>query len=155
MRIKNYSEFSKINEYYLDWSDYGDNSSMSKPKDVKFINYKLIEAEVDWSVAIFRNIHTNLYYCFIVESIDEDEFYEYAELPLISDYNEDGGVDTYQDTESFEMDKDIVESYVNDNINHLEYGEGIEDYELGEANFILIDEPLREFLKKEFELESI
>jgi hypothetical protein len=151
MRIKNYSEFSKIYESYFD----ADNDPwMSKRKEAKFINYKLIE-EVDGSIAIFRNIHTNLYYCFIIESIEEEEFHEYAELPLLSDYNEDGGIDTYPDTENFEMSNDIIEDFFNDNIDNLEYGEGLEDYQAGEANFVLIDEPLKELLKKEFTVESI
>jgi hypothetical protein len=154
MRIKKYAEFNRIHESYFDGSPYDYNSGMSKPKEAKSINYKLIE-EVDWSIGIFRNIHTDLYYCFVIESIEEEEFHEYAELPLLSYYNEDGGVDTYPDTEKFEMDKEIIESYVNDNLNSLEYGEGLEDYQAGEANFILIDEHLKELLKKEFDLESI
>ena len=53
------------------------------------------------------------------------------------------------------MSNDIIEDFFNDNIDNLEYGEGLEDYQAGEANFVLIDEPLKELLKKEFTVESI
>jgi hypothetical protein len=154
MRLKKYSEFRRINENHPDGPLEWDDSKMSKAKMAKYINYKIIE-ESDWSIAIFRNVHTNLYYCFVIESIETSEFHEYAELPLFPYYNEDGGTDYYPDEDAFEMDMDVIESYVNDKINSLDYGEGIEDYQAGEANFILIDEPLKELLKKEFDLKSI
>jgi hypothetical protein len=49
----------------------------------------------------------------------------------------------------------VIEAYVNCNFSNLKYGEGVEDYEAEDSQFILIDEPLRELLKKEFDFSKL
>lgn len=70
------------------------------------------------------------YYTFNVESADRDEYAEYAdreEIPMGRD--EDGFMDVeYGD---WDLDDNIVDSYVNDNIQHLSFGKGFDDWENG------------------------
>jgi hypothetical protein len=70
------------------------------------------------------------YYTFNVESADRDEYAEYAdreEIPMGRD--EDGFMDVeYGD---WELDGEIVDAYVNDNIQHLSFGKGFDDWENG------------------------
>lgn len=150
MGLKKYREFTQINE---GWSD--ENDQMSDPKIPRDQPFKCLEIKSQ-EIGIFRNLHTNEYYCFYFGDMDKSEFYEYASLPMYQEYDEDYRARVWQtDTESFEFDKEIIENYVNDNITSLNYGEGLEDYQTQEANFILIDEPLKKELKESFRLESI
>lgn len=70
------------------------------------------------------------YYVFNVETVDKNEFANYAsrdETPIGRD--EDGMMDVeYGD---WEMDSNIIDSYVNDNYANLSLGKGYSDYENG------------------------
>ena len=148
MRLKKYSQFIAINER---WD--GDDTNESDPKVPHDIPFKCLEQD-GGEIAIFQNVHTNKYYCFLFADMDEHDFYEYASLPTYR-VDDEYGKSWEVDSEYFEFDEDVLENYLNDNLNLLNYGEGLEDYQAGEVNFILIDEPLKEELKKEFRLKSI
>jgi len=148
MGLKKYRQFVSINER---WN--GEDDAESDPKVPHDIPFKCLEEDGS-EIAIFQNIHTKKYYCFPFADMDEHDFYEYASLPMYRVDDEYGK--TWEiDYEYFEFNEDVLENYVNDNLNLLNYGEGLEDYEAGEANFILIDETLKEVLKRDFKLKSI
>lgn len=145
MRIKSFRDFNKLNEG--GYSYLGDDGDLMDPRlSAKAKPYKIVK-HWESDLAIFQNIYTKKYYAFSYGDLDKSEFYDYAYLPFEVEVDEDGHKMRSPLTEYFEFDDENVEEYLNDNLEHLEYGEGLGDYETGNANFILIDEPL----KKEIE----
>lgn len=105
------------------WNQVDNTKQGSRPKVSPF--------NIVWyhqDIAIFEK--GGKYFAFNVESADNDEYAQYAdreEIPMGRD--EDGFMDVeYGD---WEMKDDIVSAYVNDNLKHLSYGKGINDWENG------------------------
>lgn len=146
MIIKSFRNFSTLDEGYSSKDDYGIEVEPSKSA-----KYKIFEIIKNWEgeAAIARNRSTKKLYFFYYAGIEKEEFYDYAWLPGYWEHDEDGKSKVPL-TEYFEYDNDVIEEYLNDNVNYLEYGEGLEDYEIGEANLILIDEKLKEEIEKTF-----
>ena len=80
-----------------------------------------------------------------IDSINKDELEPYAdreEKYLGTD--EDGLPDIeYGD---WEITADVIENYVNDNLDSMRIGKGLADYENGEHELVLLDDELREDL---------
>ena len=145
MRIKKFQDFIQLNESYDD--DEGLEIGPSKKA-----KYKIFEIVKNWDkdgAAVVRNTSTKKLYFFYYADIEESEFYDYAWLPAYLEHDEDG-VSRVPITDDFRFEDDTVEEYLNDNTANLEYGEGLEDYEIGECELILMDEPLREEIEKVF-----
>lgn len=108
-----------------------------QPKERPF---KLVEWHQD--IAIFEK--DGKYYAFAVESVDHDDYSEYADRDEeFMGYDEDGMPDVeYGD---WEMDGYIVDAYVNDNFNGLDYGRGLSDWEDGKQ-MVEIDQALKDDL---------
>ena len=149
MRIKKFKDFTHIKENYYGSYETDDEGKEVKPS--KTAKHKMFKVVKNWrgEAAVLINAITKKLYFFYYEDKDKSEFYDYAWLPGYYEWDEDGKSLT-RDTEAFEFDDEVVGEYVNDNTNFLEYGEGLEDYETGECDFILIDETLREEIEKTF-----
>jgi hypothetical protein len=146
MRIKKFKDFSSLKESYYEDGDDGVEIEPSRKA-----KYKIFEIVKNWQgeAAVVRNRSTKKLYFFYYDNIDQSDFYDYAWLPAYWDQDEDGKTKVAI-TDNFEYEDYIVEEYLNDNTNNLEYGEGLEDYEIGECDLILIDEPLKEEIEKVF-----
>ena len=148
MRLKKYREFSRINEEY-GYNPFEDECEMSEPEKRPETNaFVTVEWEKGKDEAILKNKTDNNLYLFLFPDVERSEFWQYAELPTYTENDEDGRTKV-RDTDSFEMDKYVIADYVNDNFDSFDYGEGVEDYEAGQCNFILIDEPLKVMLREE------
>lgn len=150
MRIKKFKNFTYIKEGgYSDPHENDDEGREIAPE--RSSKYKIFRVIKNWKgeAAVLINLSTKKNYFFYYEDKNPSDFYDYAWLPGYYEENEDGKY-LARDTEDFEFNDEVVEEYINDNINYLGYGEGIEDYETGEYDFVLIDEILREKIEKVF-----
>jgi hypothetical protein len=149
MRIKKFKDFTHIKENY--YGSYEEDDTTKEVEPYKTAKHKMFKVVKNWknSAAVLTNVITKKLYFFYYEDKDPSDFYDYAWLPGYYEWDEDGKSLT-RNTEAFEFDDEVVEEYVNDNTNYLEYGEGLEAYETGEYDFILIDGTLREEIEKVF-----
>ena len=157
MAIKKFKEFTAIYEWGYDkyeddrFEDYGE---MMDPEIIPSNEpFKIIELKYPY--AVLRSKSDNNLYLFILGDFDDSDFIPYAYLPKLKDDDPEFGKITYRNKEAFKLDSEVVEAYVNDNFNHLEFDEGIKAYEEGIANFILIDDPLKKIVKEELGFEKI
>jgi hypothetical protein len=77
-----------------------------------------------------------------LDSIDRDELAPYADREeTFLGYDEDGMPDVeYGD---WEMTGDVIENYVNDNLDSMRKGKGLDAYESGDYDLVLLDDELR------------
>jgi hypothetical protein len=83
------------------------------------------------------------YYAFFYDSIDHKDFAEYAEREEMYAGMADGEPDfEYGD---FEIDENVIQAYVNDNLNLLSKGQGLDAWESG-VDLVKIDSALKQEL---------
>lgn len=152
MGLKKYSEFSKIVKE--SWDSDGIEDSDREPEITPSIEpFEIVES--DGLDCIFRSKGDNSFYFLAGEEfLDNNELESYGSPPGRREYDEGKYVWT-TDTRYWDPEAWVIEAYVNCNFSNLKYGEGVEDYEAGDSQFILIDEPLRELLKKEFDFPKL
>jgi hypothetical protein len=83
------------------------------------------------------------YYAFFYSSINEKDFADYAEREQIYVGKADGEPDF--DYGDFEIDANVIQNYVNDNLNNISKGEGFNDWERG-IDLVKIDSELKQDL---------
>ena len=109
------------------------------PKIVK--NKKYSELYTNDEISILKDEFNNKY-LFNYDHIGKSEFFDYIELPYTTSKGEDGLADYEYDYENFIIDGDVIENYVNDNLNTLSLGKGVEGME-DNNDLVLIDEELK------------
>ena len=96
-------------------------------------------------MALLKGEDGNIY-AFYYDMIDRKDFEEYADLEVIDTYPDgEGGYDVdYSD--DWDIDDDVLQNYVNDNLHTLKIGKGLDAWESGEYNLVLVDDELRQDL---------
>jgi len=152
MGLKKYSEFSKIVKE--SWDSDGIEEDDREPEITPSIEpFEIVER--DGLDCIFRSKGDNgLYFLAGEDFLDNNELEPYGTPPGRREYDEGKYVWT-KETRYWDPEAWVIEAYVNCNFSNLKYGEGVEDYEAEDSQFILIDEPLRELLKKEFDFSKL
>ncbi len=152
MRLKKYLGFLKIRESRWDSDGYEDDDR--EPEITPSIEpFEIVES--DGLDCIFRAKADNNLYFFAGESLlDNNELEPYGNPPGRREYDE-GKYVWVTDTRYWDPESWVIEAYVNCNFSHLKYGEGVDDFESGDSEFILIDDPLRVLLKEKFEFSKI
>lgn len=85
-------------------------------------------------------------YVFYYDNIDKKEFMEYASVPRhYVGKDEDGQAEYDYDFDAAEIDGEVIGHYVNDRLDTLTKGEGLEAYEQG-VDLVKIDEALKQEL---------
>lgn len=85
------------------------------------------------------------YYLFNVDSVDNDDYAEYADREeMYYGRDEDGFPDT--ELGDWDMDESIINNYVNDNYKSLSFGKGYEAYENGVQMVEMDQNVLRELM---------
>jgi hypothetical protein len=126
-------------EYHPDapWNQVDNTREGEKAKQIK---YKLIWTD-ESEFAFLKDAAGNTY-VFYIDGIDKDELEPYADRE--ENYlgrDEDGMPDVeYGD---WEITGDVIENYVNDNLNSLRVGKGLDDYESAEYELVMLDDELR------------
>jgi len=86
-------------------------------------------------------------FLFNTGSVSKDDYSEYAEREITTDYDEEGPYSLYSD--EFEVDGDVVERYINNNLTNLSIGNGYQDYEQGIYDIVKFDDELKELFSDE------
>ena len=115
-----------------------------KPRQ-KFVELKYSNPEM----AIFSDLKSSEMYVFYYGDIDYSLLEPYAEREGFIDADGDIEYD-----ENFEIDDDILENYVNDNFPNLTKGVGVEDFESGKTDLVLINEELKDELLHLYDKDS-
>ena len=156
---KLYSEikgsFSREDEQPLP-EDVGGNSieGVKKPiyqNETKESNYSVIYLNDE--IAILKNPASALYF-FFYSGIDKKDFMEYADVQRTYVGRDGEGEPDYDYDENFEIDADTIKNYVNDSLNELTVGEGVESYDKGD-DLVQIDMPLKEEILRTFHNERL
>ena len=111
----------------------------------KFVEIKYSNSEI----AIFKDLNSGELYVFYYGDIDPKSFEQYAERQGFTD--PEGDIEYY---DGFEVDDNTLENYVNDNFPRLSKGEGVEDFESGKTDLVLINEELKDELLHLYDKDS-
>ena len=111
----------------------------------KFVEIKYSNPEI----AIFKDLKSGEMYVFYYGDIDYSLLEPYVEREGFTDA--DGDIEYYDD---FEINDDVLENYVNDNFPNLTKGIGVEDFESGKTNLVLINEELKDELLHLYDKDS-
>ena len=107
------------------------------PKENK---YQTVWYESNSGLAILKDASGSLY-AFSTDSIDYEDYEPYADREKIYlGKDEDGMPDT--ELSDWSLDSDIIQNYVNDNLDSLQTGKGISAYDDG-ISLVEIDEELK------------
>jgi hypothetical protein len=107
------------------------------PKENK---YQTVWYESNSGLAILKDASGKLY-VFSTDSVDEEEYEPYAEREEIYlGKDEDGMPDT--ELGDWSLDRDVIQKYVNDNLDSLQTGKGVSAYDDG-ISLVEIDEDLK------------
>jgi hypothetical protein len=100
-------------------------------------------------IAIFKDANDDKY-VFYYYDVDKDDFSPYADIEREFIGKDEDGDPMYDYDEDWEVDENAIESYLNDNIDSLKLGSGLDDYEMG-SDFVKIDAELAGDLVNTFE----
>lgn len=104
-------------------------------------------------VAILKDSESEDFYVLSVDNIDKNDLYEYGDLEYeIVGRDEDGDPEYEYDYDNFEVDNGVINGYVNNNIDKISRGEGLDDFESGKL-FVKIDEELMNELMITFKVD--
>lgn len=92
-------------------------------------------------VAILKNKKGNLF-VFYYHNMDDSEFEPYADIEREYVGKDEDGMPDYVYADEFDIDEDVIASYVNDNIDSMSVGQGLDDFESG-VDLALIDGELK------------
>jgi len=132
-----------------DWFDNSSNNPANQPepkysKGVKTSNPMFEVLGYNGEFSLVKN--NNDLYVFYYDNIDKSEFEEYADKVAIDKYpNGDGGFD-YDYSDDWDIDDEVLENYINDNLKTIKKGQGLQAWESGEYNLVLIDDELKDEL---------
>ncbi|TXG85958.1 MAG: hypothetical protein E6R13_01460 [Spirochaetes bacterium] len=139
-----------------DWFDYLPNHPANQPdpqyrKGTKVKNPTYSVLSYNGEMALVKGEDGNLY-TFYYDMVDRDAFEEYADREVVDTYPDgEGGYDVdYSD--EWDIDDEVLENYIND--NNLSIGKGLEDWENGEAQLVLIDDELRQELLRLYDKDK-
>ena len=123
-----------------------------EPKSVRGQSPSKIFVEIKYTnpeIAIFKDVNSGELYTFYYADIDQKTFEPYAERYGFTD--SDGDLEYYDD---FDIDDETIENYVNDNFQTLTKGEGVDDFESGDFDLVLINEELKSELLHLYDKDS-
>ena len=92
-------------------------------------------------VAILSNKKGQLFALYYYD-IDNSELEQYADIGRTYIGNDEDGMPDFEYSDEFDIDEDVISSYVNDNIKQMKIGKGLDDFESG-VDLTLIDDELR------------
>jgi len=121
---------------------WNQDANYTTPKNPKNMALKVVYYNRE--IAILKDASGNLY-VFYYEHIDGNDFFEYAEVEYTSSGRDEDGFPEYEYSDDFEIDGDTIQRYVNDNLEGLSKGEGVDSYEDG-TDLVKIDDELRNYL---------
>lgn len=137
-----------VNENYPAGADTDPNAPWNK-KDPTYSNPKTPEVSVFKTIAVYPRELAILAdaegnkYAFYFGHLSNSDFEPYAEREILSAEKgwEDGEVD-YEYSDDWEVDNHVIDGYINDNLESLTKGEGVDAWEDG-IDIVKIDDGLK------------
>jgi len=108
-------------------------------------NPQLTVIGINRELAILKGPDGSLY-VFYFHHLDVKDFSEFASVVRHFVGKDENGDPQYNYDEDFEIDGDVIENYVNYNLSNMSKGEGVDDFENGNADLIKIDGELKQDL---------
>ena len=125
------------------WRD-GENEK--KGKEAKEYKMDVIFSDNN-EMAILQDKSSGKKYIFNIYLLDKGELEPYATRSILSvDFDEDGMPE--EELGDWELDECILYEYINDNLDYLTIGKGLEDYESTTSDLTELDDELRDELKE-------
>lgn len=127
-------------EYIKDAPYNQEDGSIRKGETPKENKYQTVWYESNSGLAILKDASGKLY-VFSTDSVDDADYEPYADREEIYlGKDEDGMADT--ELSDWSLDSDIIQNYVNDNLNSLQVGKGASAYDDG-VSLVEIDSYLK------------
>lgn len=127
-------------EYMKDAPYNQENPSIRRGETPKENKYQTVWYEFNSGLAILKDASGKLY-VFSTDSVDDADYEPYADREEIYlGKDEDGMADT--ELSDWSLDSDIIQNYVNDNLNSLQVGKGASAYDDG-VSLVEIDSYLK------------
>jgi hypothetical protein len=127
-------------EYMKDAPYNQEDGSIRKGETPKENKYQAVWYESNSGLAILKDASGKLY-VFSTDSVDDVDYEPYADREEIYlGKDEDGMPDT--ELGDWSLDRDIIQKYVNDNLDSLQTGKGVSAYDDG-ISLVEIDEDLK------------
>jgi len=92
-------------------------------------------------IAIFKSLKGNLFVVFY-DNVSKDELAKYAEVEQMNTGNDEEGQPSYEYSDDFEINGDVLQRYVNGELNTLTKGVGLPAFEKG-VDLVKIDNTLK------------
>lgn len=133
-----------------DWFDRLPNHPANQPDPVYRKGTRVKNPELDVigynpELALVKSSDGSLY-VFNYDHIDREEFLNYADREVIgSEPDGEGGYDD-EYSDEWDIDEDVLTSFINDNSDNFKIGEGYDDYHSGDFDLVKIDNELRQDL---------
>jgi len=120
------------------WRDDENIKSGTEPKEYKL---EILSFEDSDDYALFKDKNSGLFYVFYTDIENHDDYAEYADREeYFEGFDEDG--DPMVDYGDWDLSDEVIERYVNDNLNNLNIGKGIEDWESGDYDLVEVDDDI-------------
>lgn len=101
----------------------------------------------DNEMAVLQDKSSGKKYIFNIYLLDKDELEPYATRRVLGvDFDEDGMPD--EELGDWELNEEVLENYINDNLDYLTIGKGLNDYESTTSDLTELDDELRDELKE-------
>jgi len=116
-----------------------------KGKEAQEINMDVIFSD-NSEIAVLQDRSSGKKYIFNIYLLDESELEPYATREILGvEKDEDGQPE--EDLGDWEIDSEVIENYINDNLEHLTIGRGLKDYENTQSDLVELDDDLKSELK--------
>lgn len=129
------------------WNQGSDTSTPTKPKQ-RIFNVVYYNREI-----VILNDKQGNEYAFIYDSIPREDFEEYAEIPRVYVGKDEDGDPDFEYSDDWDIDEDVLDRYINDNLNNLSYGVGLNDFEDGK-DIVKMDSELKADLMKLYDKDK-
>lgn len=130
---------------YMSNAPWKDGENQKRGKEAKEHKMDVIFSD-DNEMAVLQDKSSGKKYIFNIYLLDKDELEPYATRSILGvDFDEDGMPD--EELGDWDINSEVIENYINDNLEYLTMGKGLEDYENTQADLVELDDDLKDELK--------
>ena len=144
-KIKENNSNLPMGAEYMSDASWRDGENQKVGKEAKEYKMDVIFSD-NSEMAVLQDKSSGKKYIFNIYLLDKDELEPYATRSILGvDFDEDGMPD--EELGDWDINSEVIENYINDNLEHLTTGKGLEDYENTQADLVELDDDLKDELK--------
>lgn len=133
-----------------DWFDNLSTNPANQPdpeyrRGTHIKNPKFIVLSYNGEMALLKGEDGNIY-AFYYDMVDRNDFEEYADREIVDRYPDGEGGWDFDYSDDWDVDDDVLQNYINDNLRTLKIGNGLDAWESGDFDLVLVDDELRQDL---------